>query len=112
MIKYKAKHLRSDGYLICLPGSDGEELVVITSWGSDFRTKLVIVSVSPPDGGVNVLHAGKARVNLAQVLTTVQNVVLKWSGAGKRPVDSQEELARQHKKLMNRFVKLWGHVAG
>lgn len=111
MIRFKAKKLRDTGYSLHLEGNGGEnELIFITSWGQDMRTRLVIVGAET-DGNVVVLHEGKARVILAQVLTTVENVVNRWSKMGTKPTfEEEEERARQVKKLMKRFVKLWEPV--
>jgi hypothetical protein len=112
MIKFKAKHLRASyvGYSMHLTGNDGEcELIIVTSWGQDGRTRLVIVGAEC-DGSVVVLHEGKARVTLAQVVTTIDNVVKKWSQAGTKPnVEEQLWLDKQREKLIVRLDKLWNH---
>lgn len=108
MIKFKAKHLKDNGYSIHIPGNDGEEeLIIITSWGQDRRTRLVIVSAQC-DGGVNVLHAGKARVILAGAITTIDNVVKKWQLTGIKPnAEESAWLDKQRDKLIERLDKKW-----
>lgn len=108
MIKFKAKHLRDNGYSKHLPGNDGEEeLIIVTSWGQDRRTRLVIVSAQC-DGGVDVLHAGKARVTLAQAITTIDNVTKKWQSTGvKANPEEQAWLDKQRDKLIERLDKSW-----
>ena len=108
MIKFKAKHMVDRGYSIHVPGNDGEnELIIVTSWGQDFKTRLVIVEAQC-DGGVTVLHAGKSRVTLSQVITTVDNTVRKWSMTGNKPVpDEQLWLDKQREKLIVRLDKAW-----
>jgi hypothetical protein len=108
MIKFKAKHMTDRGYSMHIPGNDGEnELIIITSWGQDSKTRLVIVEATC-DGGCTVLHAGKARVTLSQVFTTIDNVVKKWSQTGNKPVaDEQLWLDKQREKLIDRLDKVW-----
>lgn len=108
MIKFKAKHLKDNGYSIHIPGNDGEEeLIIVTSWGQDRRTRLVIVSAQC-DGGVVVLHAGKARVTLAQVITTIDNTVRKWQMTGNKPTNLEEAWQdKQREKLIERLDKKW-----
>lgn len=110
MIKFKAKHMRDNGYSIHLPGNDGEcELIIVTSWGQDFKTRLVIVAAEC-DGGVTVLHAGKARVTLSQVITTIDNTVKKWSQTGLKPsAEEQMWLDKQREKFISRLDKAWAH---
>lgn len=110
MIKFKAKHMRDVGFSIHLPGNDGEcELIIITSWGQDFKTRLVIVAAEC-DGGVTVVHAGKARVTLSQVITTIDNVVKKWSATGVAPsLEEQLWLDKQRDKLIDRLDKAWSN---
>lgn len=108
VIKFKAKRMTESGYALHVPGNGGEnELIIITSWGQDFRTRLVIVAASV-DGPVTVLHQGASRVPLHQVITTIGNVVRKWSMTGIKP--TPEELAwldNQREKLIDRIDKIW-----
>lgn len=108
MIKFKAKHMTDRGYSMHVPGNGGEcELLIVTSWGQDFKTRLVIVAAEC-DGGVTVLHAGKGRVTLSQVITTIDNVVKKWSMAGNKPLpEEQAWLDKQREKLIDRLDKAW-----
>lgn len=108
MIKFKAKHLRDNGYSVHIPGNDGEnELIIITSWGQDQKTRLVIVSAEC-DGHVSVLHDGKARVGLAQAITTVDNAVKKWQLTGLKPTaEEQAWLDKQREKLIDKLDKKW-----
>lgn len=108
MIKFKAKHLRDNGYSLHLPGNGGEEeLVIFTSWGQDFKSKLVIVSCQC-DGDVKVLLDGKARHSVAVMLTTVDTAIRKWAATGIKPTHEQQLwLDRQHEKLMNKLAKKW-----
>lgn len=108
MIKFKAKHMRDNGYSIHLPGNGGEnELIIVTSWGQDRRTRLVIVAAMVDDAVV-VLHEGKARVPLAQVITTIDNVVKKWSYTGNKPTPEQGVwLDKQRAKLIERLDEHW-----
>lgn len=108
MIKFKAREMKDRGYSLHLEGNGGEEaLIIVTAWGQDFRTKLVIVSAQC-DGGVNVLHHGQTRVNLANVLTTCGNVIKKWARTGIKPTEPEEtELVKQERKVQKRLVKLW-----
>lgn len=108
MISFKAKHATDRGYSYHIPGNDGEcELIIVTSWGQDQKTRLVIVATEC-DGGVNVLHAGKARVNLAQAITTIDNTVKKWQLTGLKPSgETQAWLDKQREKLIDRLDKAW-----
>ena len=108
MIKFKAKHLTDRGYSLHIPGNDGEEeLIIVTSWGQDMKSRLVIVSAQC-DGDVKVIHDGKARHSVAVMLTTVDNAVRKWAGQGIKPTEEQKLwLDRQHEKLMNKLAKKW-----
>ena len=108
MIKFKAKHLRDNGYSIHLTGNDGEnELIIVTSWGQDRRSRLVIVSAEV-DGSVTVEHAGKARVTLSQIITTIDNVVKKWQATGiKATPEEQMWQDKQREKLIERLDKTW-----
>jgi hypothetical protein len=108
MIKFKAKHLDDRGYSMHLPGNGGEEeLVIFTSWGQDFKSKLVIVSAQC-DGDVKVIHDGKSRHNVAVMLTMVDNAVRKWAASGIKPTPEQQLwLDKQHEKLMKKWVKKW-----
>jgi hypothetical protein len=108
MIKFKAKHLRDNGYSLHLPGNDGEcELIIVTSWGQDKKTRLVIVGAMVDDT-VTVLHEGKGRMTFPQVLTTIGNVVKKWSHVGIKPTpEEQAWLDRQYDKLMDKLIKKW-----
>jgi hypothetical protein len=110
MIKFKAKHMTDRGYAVLVPGNDGEEeLIIITSWGQDFKSRLVIVSAQC-DGNVVVLHNGKARVTLSQVITTIDNTVKKWSWTGIKPSpDEMLWLDKQREKLIDRLDKAWNH---
>lgn len=108
MIKFKAKHLRDNGYSVQLPGNGGEcELLIVTSWGQDRKTRLVIVGAEV-DGGVAVLHAGKGRVTLAQAITTIDNTVKKWQASGLKPnAEEQLWLDKQREKLIDRLDAKW-----
>lgn len=108
MIKFKAKHMRDNGYSIHLPGNDGEsELIIVTSWGQDRRTRLVIVGAMVDDA-VTVLHEGKARVGLSQVITTIDNIVKKWSQSGNKPVPAEQAwLDKQREKFIDRLDRAW-----
>lgn len=112
MIKFKAKHLEDCGFSLRLPGNGGEcELIIVTSWGQDNKTKLVIVSAEI-DGGVTVLHSGNARVTFAQVLTTVGNVINKWALSGNKPLPEERAwLEKQREKLMEKLVTKWERAA-
>lgn len=108
MIKFKAKHLSDRGYSLHIPGNGGEEeLIIVTSWGQDFKSKLVIVSAQV-DGDVKVLHDGKARHSVAVMLTTVDQAVRKWAATGIKPSHLEQLwLDKQHEKLMNKLAKKW-----
>jgi hypothetical protein len=108
MIKFKAKHLTARGYSLHIPGNGGEEeLIIVTSWGQDFKSKLVIVSAQV-DGDVKVIHDGKARHSVAVMLTTVDNAIRKWASTGIKPTDEEQLwLDRQHTKLMDKLAKKW-----
>lgn len=108
MIKFKAKHLVDRGYSLHLPGNGGEEeLIIVTSWGQDFKSKLVIVSAQC-DGDVKVIHDGKARHSVAVALTMVDTAVRKWVATGIKPTPEQQLwLDKQHEKLMNKLAKKW-----
>jgi len=112
MIKFKAKHLTDRGYSLHLPGNGGEcELIIVTSWGQDGKTKLVIVGAEV-DGDVTVLHSGNARVTFAQVLTTVGNVINKWALTGIKPNPEERAwLEKQRDKLMEKLVAKWEPAA-
>ena len=108
MIKFKAKQLIDRGYAVHISGNDGEEeLIIVTSWGQDRKTSLVIVSAQC-DGNVVVLHNGKARMTLAQVFTTIDNVVKKWQATGIKP-NPEEQIwqDKQREKLIDRLDKSW-----
>lgn len=108
MIKFKAKHMRDRGYSMHIPGNGGEEeLIIITSWGQDFKTPLVIVAAQV-DGGVTVLHNSKTRVTFAQLVTTLDTVLKKWSSGGIKPtVEEQAWLDKQRDKLILKLDKAW-----
>lgn len=108
MIKFKAKHLVNRGYSQHLDGNGGEEeLIIITSWGQDRKTSLVIVAVTI-DGGVTVLHTGTKRVILANVLAVLDRVINSWSRRGIKPTPEELEVStKQRKKVLDRLVCLY-----
>lgn len=108
MIKFKAKHLTDRGFSMHIPGNGGEcELIIVTSWGQDMKSALVIVSAMV-DGSATVMHNGKARHSLSVMLTMIDEAVRKWVLTGIKPnAEEQKWLDRQREKLMDKLIKKW-----
>jgi hypothetical protein len=109
VINFKAKHLTDRGYSQHLLGNGGEEeLIVVTSWGQDHKSSLVIVGCTI-DGAVNMLHDTKGkRVILANVLAVLDRVIEKWAKTGIKPDTEQLiKLDGQRKKTLDRLAELY-----
>lgn len=115
MIKFKAKHLTDRGYSLHLPGNGGEEeLIIITSWGQDGSTPMMILSASVDGGPIKVLHnsqqtRGKKTYRLVDAITAVRDAISAWAESGLAPNQTEsEEIGRQLIKLNKTLIKLWG----
>lgn len=108
MINFKAKHLTDRGFSQHLVGNGGEEeLIIITSWGQDRKTPLIIASAQC-DGGAAVLHTSGKRIILANVLAVIDRVMEKWAKGGIKPDAEQAmKLDGQRKKVLDRLAELY-----
>lgn len=109
MIKFKSKNLVDRGYSQHIIGNGGEEeLIIVTAWGQDKRTSLVIVGATV-DGVCRVLHDGKGkRVILANAIAAIDRVLTKWCSQGIKPtVNEQDWLDKQRGKTLDALAELY-----
>lgn len=108
MITFKAKKLALSpgGYALILPGNGGEELLTMfMSWGQDQKSQLVIVSAQC-DGNIRVLVVAGKRMNLANVLATIDRAIEKWSlQGGIKPTEPERAyLVKQRQKVLDKIA--------
>lgn len=107
MIKFTLRDLKDRGYTVHLQGNGGEEeLVIMTSWGQDMKSSLVITKASV-DGHCEVLYSSK-RIAPNEVMRQLEKHLNKWWHGGIKPTAAEEKLMiLNQKKVIDELCDKW-----